>query len=76
MPIYEYRCASCGREFEELIRSAADERSVHCPQCRGRSLQRKLSVFAAQADTARAPRSAASPGACGRCGDPNGPCGF
>ena len=76
MPIYEYRCTACGREFEELIRSAADQRSLRCPHCEGRSLERKLSVFAAQADTARTPRSAASPGACGRCGDPNGPCGF
>jgi putative FmdB family regulatory protein len=32
MPIFEYRCRSCGHAFEELV-GRADEK-VPCPQCR------------------------------------------
>ncbi len=30
MPIYEYRCAKCGEEFEELV---FDETAPACPSC-------------------------------------------
>jgi len=39
MPIYEYTCAGCGREFEELV-LASDEK-VKCPEC-GSDKTRKL----------------------------------
>jgi putative FmdB family regulatory protein len=44
MPIYEYACGECEREFELLVRS--NERPV-CPQCGGVKLERLLSVPAA-----------------------------
>lgn len=31
MPIFEYRCADCGREFEEIV--IGDPDTVTCPQC-------------------------------------------
>ena len=74
MPMYEYQCESCEAEFEELVSSAADARSVNCPKCGVAGAKRRVSVFAARG----APESSASGppmGACGRCGDPNGPCG-
>jgi putative FmdB family regulatory protein len=43
MPIYEYRCAGCGREFELLVRSST---IPACPECGGRELKKKLSAFA------------------------------
>ena len=43
MPIYEYRCRTCDREFEILVQGSA--RPV-CPGCGGRKLDKKLSVFA------------------------------
>lgn len=52
MPIYEYRCPSCGNEQENLIKAASD--APCCEACGKDGLQRKLSVFAV---------SAASPGA-------------
>ncbi|MBI5864567.1 MAG: zinc ribbon domain-containing protein [Planctomycetes bacterium] len=70
MPIYEYRCAACGHEFELLIRSQGEERIAACPKCETRKIERVPSVFSAHA-------AAASPlprGGCGRCGDPNGSC--
>ena len=70
MPLYEYRCEACDRYFEELV-GANDADSVRCPKCDSKRVERLLSVFAPHgADAAAIPPS----GACGRCGDPNGPC--
>ena len=33
MPIYEYRCAKCGEEFQELILSRSDQAHVACKSC-------------------------------------------
>ncbi|MFI5179095.1 MAG: zinc ribbon domain-containing protein [Vicinamibacterales bacterium] len=45
MPLYDYRCRGCGREFEALVR-AADPTPPECPACRGRDLEQLLSTFA------------------------------
>ena len=73
MPIFEYRCAACEHEFEELVRGGDDERALKCPSCGKGKAQRKLSVFASPATTAT--KSTPQAGGCGRCGDPQGPCG-
>ena len=65
MPIYEYLCRDCGRQFEALVRKGA---LPDCPDCHSRSLDKQLSVFA----TAAAPGDLAAT-ACGTCGDPRGP---
>ncbi|MBI5868543.1 MAG: zinc ribbon domain-containing protein [candidate division Zixibacteria bacterium] len=46
MPIFSYRCESCGKMFDELIFSAAAEKSLSCPSCGGTSLKRQLAPFA------------------------------
>lgn len=43
MPIYEYRCASCGETFERLIRNGGDPGA--CPRCDRREVTRLLSTF-------------------------------
>jgi len=43
MPIYEYRCKGCEREFEKYVVSAAA--TVACPACASSQVMRKLSVF-------------------------------
>ncbi len=73
MPIYEYVCGDCEHVFEELVRTAKDEKGMVCPSCSSRSVGRKLSVFAAQSG-AGGPKDLPMAGGCGRCGDPNGPC--
>jgi putative FmdB family regulatory protein len=43
MPIYEYACLDCGREFEELIRG---EEQPACPACGRGRVERQMSVSA------------------------------
>jgi len=42
MPIYEYACPSCGRSFEEWLRSGDDSETQPCPSC-GASSPRVIS---------------------------------
>jgi len=43
MPIYEYKCQSCGHELEKLQRMN-DERLKDCPECGKAELQRLVSA--------------------------------
>ncbi len=47
MPIYEYLCLRCRREFNQLVLSAAAASEVECPRCHGREIQRLMSRFRA-----------------------------
>ena len=42
MPIYEYSCPSCGKTFEEFMRSGDDAEKAPCPHC-GAEAPRMLS---------------------------------
>ncbi len=67
MPIYSYRCAGCGAEFDQLVRS---ETVVACPECRGRQLERLMSLPARHASaggSATRSLSALGPPAGGGC---------
>ncbi|HOW83344.1 MAG TPA: zinc ribbon domain-containing protein [Spirochaetota bacterium] len=44
MPLYEFKCASCGRDFSE-IRKAGDYNSVACPECGSTETQKRVSMF-------------------------------
>jgi putative FmdB family regulatory protein len=45
MPMYEYRCQKCGKQFEMLRRMADADRDLECPECRSGKLERLLSAF-------------------------------
>jgi putative FmdB family regulatory protein len=65
MPIYDYRCAACGTEFERLVRSDTE---VSCPGCNSRKLERLMSLTARPAgSTAPADYSRLGPPAGGGC---------
>ena len=74
MPIFEYQCAACAKEFETLVRSSSP--ATQCPQCGGTELRKKLSAFATISASATA--QAQLPEACQSCGNPGGPgaCAF
>ena len=45
MPIYEYGCAECGYEFEEM-QKFSEPPLQDCPQCEQSAAQRKISISA------------------------------
>lgn len=45
MPIYEFRCSSCGHEFEDLIFKATDVEELICPKCGANEATRLMSPF-------------------------------
>jgi len=43
LPIYEYTCQVCGRQFQYLVLNKEDEESLRCPGCDGRDLKKLIS---------------------------------
>ncbi|MBC7340122.1 MAG: zinc ribbon domain-containing protein [Firmicutes bacterium] len=43
MPIYEFRCTSCGYQWETLVSTSSDN-PVECPGCRGKEIKRLVSA--------------------------------
>ncbi len=64
MPIYEYACHDCGREFETLVRS---DTVPACPQCQSTQLDKRLSVFATGAAAPNAAPAMPGPDGPGSC---------
>jgi putative FmdB family regulatory protein len=69
MPLYEYACQTCEKQFEVLVRGTE---TPECPTCHGTALERQFSVFAART-AGGAPEAMSAQAGCGRCGDPRGP---
>jgi len=46
MPMYEYRCLSCGEQFETLRRMEDADRDLKCPKCKSEKVTREYSAFA------------------------------
>jgi putative FmdB family regulatory protein len=61
MPIFEYRCESCGHKFETIL---FGEQTPQCPKCHTEKLEKQLSTFAVNAKS-----SSVSPAA--GCGQSN-----
>ena len=74
MPIYEYKCESCRKHYEQIRRMADADRDLECPGCKSTGVKRQLSSFATS--------SGSSSGAMdmgGGCGKPQcgmGGCGM
>ncbi len=46
MPIYEYQCLICEREFQRLILKRGDEEAALCPECGSGDLKKLVSRVA------------------------------
>ena len=55
MPIYEYYCASCKREFEVLRPASQSQDSAPCISCQ-EPAKRQLSTFSFKSNTFTAPK--------------------
>lgn len=69
MPMYEYVCSSCARQFEEIVTANSVPR---CPTCDTAHVERVLFSRVAVGKSGGEPAQASAAG-CGRCGDPRGP---
>ena len=67
MPIYEYRCGSCGTFFDRLKPMSRMDDEAPCPECDGES-SRQISVFAAFSGSNGDGGAIAGAGGCGGCG--------
>ena len=65
MPIFEYHCLVCNREFETLVRTNSE--LVQCTNCGSELLERKFSVFGSKVGDRVTGPSEGGGGACG-CG--------
>jgi putative FmdB family regulatory protein len=74
MPIYEYACEACRREFEELRPMSRADEPAACASCGSRRTKRKLSLCNAQsggksvAGTNAPSCSGCAGGSCSTCG--------
>ncbi|MBW2614989.1 MAG: zinc ribbon domain-containing protein [Deltaproteobacteria bacterium] len=46
MPIYEYQCMACERQFQSLVMKNEDEESLLCPECGSPNLKKLISRVA------------------------------
>jgi putative FmdB family regulatory protein len=58
MPIYDFRCKSCGNEFEALSRP--QDPPIACPSCKSHDLEKLLSGFATSTAESRAANALSS----------------
>ena len=43
MPIFEYKCSQCKKDFEKLVFSG-EENKISCPECNSRNVEKKMSA--------------------------------
>jgi len=65
MPIYEFHCNECGKDFEELVFSSSPE--VACLNCNSKNIVKKFSVFAFKSEG----KPLSSSSGCGGCSSAN-----
>ncbi|MBW1668905.1 MAG: zinc ribbon domain-containing protein [Deltaproteobacteria bacterium] len=63
MPIYEYRCTKCNKEFEYLV--LGSEKGIACPECDSRKVVRLMSACSFKSDGDFSSSSGSS--ACSTC---------
>ena len=63
MPIYEYRCEACGKDFERFVPTGAT--AVACPGCESGHVKRTLSIVAFKTSSGFVPSTMSGGGCCG-----------
>ncbi|MEW6184340.1 MAG: zinc ribbon domain-containing protein [Thermodesulfobacteriota bacterium] len=67
MPIFEYTCLDCGRDFETIVFKSTEK--VCCPQCNTENLEKKMSKFAFKGNERFVGTGSSS--SCGSCSSGN-----
>ena len=45
MPIYEYTCIKCNKDFSALQKIGSTEKDTQCPDCGSSKVKKKISAF-------------------------------
>ncbi|MHB8917674.1 MAG: FmdB family zinc ribbon protein [Desulfocucumaceae bacterium] len=78
MPIYEFKCQSCGRRFEKLCSLGETGENLECPRCGAARPGRVMSGFSSRSSGKDSFAGSGSSGGsgCGGCSSTNcGSCG-
>lgn len=67
MPLYEYHCQSCERDFEKRRAIKEADAQIQCPECESEEVTRKMSLFIAFTKDNEGAQSLGGGGGCG-CG--------
>ncbi len=68
MPLYEFVCRDCGKEFEKTLRfSEADQRPA-CPDCHSPDTRKKISKVASFGGSTGSSLGSSSSSSCGSSG--------
>jgi len=73
MPIYEYVCLTCKKEFEAIRPMSQKDASITCDKCGSEEVKRKLALVHAHNGGSAAPLASGGGGKCGSCS--GGDCG-
>ncbi|HEX9012325.1 MAG TPA: zinc ribbon domain-containing protein [Anaerolineaceae bacterium] len=68
MPIYEYRCNTCGAVFEKIMRWSEADRAPACPNCLGTDTHKKVTTFASLGGTSGGGSYSTASSSCGSSG--------
>ncbi|MFL7869721.1 MAG: FmdB family zinc ribbon protein [Anaerolineales bacterium] len=71
MPIYEYVCLDCKKEYEILRSFNEADQPMACSKCGGENVKRKLSVFYAQSGGSTLNGMGGGGGGCSSCAGGN-----
>lgn len=75
MPLFEFHCAKCESDFEELLPSAEAATDVVCPTCQSQRVAKKFSTFGV-ASAAPAKTCGGDDSPCRGCCHAGGACGL
>ncbi len=65
MPIYEYTCKDCKKEFARLQKIGADSSGIRCPACGSENVERKVSTFSGAGNSFGSSSGASAPSCTG-----------
>lgn len=66
MPIYEYICQDCGKQFEMIRKMKEADSPIDCNKCYSQHVSRMISVFVSKSGE-NALASTGGGGGCGGC---------
>ncbi|MEW4527310.1 MAG: zinc ribbon domain-containing protein [Maioricimonas sp. JB045] len=58
MPLFEYHCRNCNRNFEALVRNGENP---HCPECQGEEIEKLMSAAAGRVAGSSLPIASSCP---------------